>query len=198
MKRLFFLSLALAAVGLSGCFVLSVWPFYTEKDLAFDPTLLGSWKGATETNTVWRFEREDTNVYSLTIRDNTETNLTQARLFKLGGHLFFDMFTPKVESDDSNKKLFPPPVPVHTLARVTLNAPEFRVALMNIEWLTAYLTNNPTALRHYLWKEKADNDEGFPIVTAETPELQKFVLQHYGNTNAWREESVYQRQPEAK
>jgi hypothetical protein len=195
MKKLVLPLLALATVLATGCFVLSVAPFYTDKDLAFDPALLGSWRNAEDTNSVWNFENGDTNAYKLTIRETTETNLSQVHLFKLEGHYFIDMMSPSVDlKNNDGQKVFPPPIPGHTLARVTLRPQELRISLMNYEWFGPYLSNNPTALRHYLWKE--NRNESFPIVTADTAELQKFVLQHYANTNAWREETILKREPE--
>jgi hypothetical protein len=193
MKKAILAALALTTIWLSGCYVLSVAPFYTEKDLAYDPALLGTWRDSKATNMVWAFEKEDTNAYKLLIKENDKPSLTRARLFKLEGHLFLDMMTPKVDGlDNDGKEMFPPPIPAHTLARVTFNAPEFRVALMNFEWFETYLTNHPAELRHYLWKDAGDKP--FPIVTAETPELQKFVLQHWADTNAWGEELILKRE----
>jgi hypothetical protein len=74
-------------------------------------------------------------------------------------------------------------------------SPKLRVAFMNYEWLTQFLKENPRALRHYLMKENDNSDKTFVIVTAETADLQKFVLKHYSNTNAWSEEGVLTREP---
>jgi hypothetical protein len=169
-----------------------VAPFYAEKDLTFDPALLGAWRDVQTTNNLWVFEKEDTNVYRLTLVDGENSNLTHARLFKLDGHLFLDMVTPKVDLKENGKQMFPPPIPAHTIARVEQITPSLRVAIMNFEWLGEYLTNNPAAIRHYMWKEGKDS---FPILTAETVDLQKFILQHYGDKNAWREESAFTRDP---
>lgn len=173
--------------------MLSLAPFYTAKDIAFDPGLLGSWRDAKDTNNVWLFEREGTNAYKVTIRDVGSTNLTEARLFKLGEHLFLDMETPKTGLKEDGKSMFPPAIPAHTLARVNQITPNLRLAFMSDEWLSECLSNNPAAIRHYLYKEEG-NDRPLPILTAETAEIQKFVLQHYANTNAWREEGNLQRE----
>lgn len=197
MKKLFFAALAVAAACFSGCVVLSVAPFYTEKDLTFDPALLGAWRDVQATNNLWVFEKEDTNVYRLTLVDGDNKNLTHARLFKLDGHLFLDMVTPKVDLKENGKQMFPPPIPAHTIARVEQITPSLRVALLNFEWLGEYLTNNPAAIRHYMWKEDAnEKGKGFPILTAETANLQKFILQHYADKNAWREETGFMRDPD--
>ena len=195
MKKLLLALLALAAICLSGCIVLSVCPFYTEKDLVFDPALLGSWKNTEKTNTLWQFETEVTNLYRLSIKNDNEVNLTHARLFKLNGKLFIDMLTPKAEVKEGNQTMFPPPIPSHTILRVAQLAPTLRVAFMNYDWLAEFLEKNPAALRHYVMKEEGDNKKPFYILTADTADLQKFVLKHYANTNAWGEYTELKREP---
>ena len=51
--------LAAMAVLLGGCLVTSVAPFYTAKDLVFEPALVGDWveNGKDADHEVWKFGR---------------------------------------------------------------------------------------------------------------------------------------------
>ncbi len=59
----------LAALLLGGCVVTSIYPYYTPKDLAFEPALLGDWQSTepnANTNEFWQFEKLEGQAYKLT------------------------------------------------------------------------------------------------------------------------------------
>src|SRR6266704_1494547 len=58
MKKLIALLLVSGAALLTGCLVTSVYPFYQQKDLAFEPALLGDWTNPKEAGEHWKFERD--------------------------------------------------------------------------------------------------------------------------------------------
>ncbi|HXU77052.1 MAG TPA: hypothetical protein VN794_10810, partial [Methylomirabilota bacterium] len=59
--------LSAAAVLLAGCVVSSVCPFYTEKDLVFEPAILGSWINQKDASETWKFERGEKLAYRFTL-----------------------------------------------------------------------------------------------------------------------------------
>src|SRR5437588_78345 len=145
MKTKLFGLLGATVVFLTGCVVTSVYPFYTEKDLTFDPALLGTFGEvhATQTNS-WSFERDKTNAYLVTFAEGGNNNRTsQAHLFKLGGQLFLDFFT-----TESNRDIEPEPLPTHLLIRVSQITPTLKMNCMNYDWLKDVLAKNPKAVRH--------------------------------------------------
>lgn len=175
----------LAALGglallFSGCLVISVYPYYSEKDLTFEPGLLGSWTKIADQPEHWKFEKSDANGYQLTVSDNSNTNVMQAHLFKLQGQSFLDLFAP-----DANTDVQPPPIPSHLLLRVTALSPNVKLAALDHGWLRDLLMKNPKALRHEIPKTK-DKPEDRPIVlTADTAELQAFLIKNFETKEAW-------------
>ena len=56
MKRIILSATGLALILVTGCIVTSVNPLYTEKDLVFDPALVGAWSEG-EGKDTWAFEK---------------------------------------------------------------------------------------------------------------------------------------------
>jgi len=181
-----------AAAVLTGCVVTSVYPYYTAKDLSFDPALAGSWTKIDDADEQWKFEADGTNAYRLTCTSKSETNLMQAHLFKLGPERFLDLFT-----TDEMKDIQPPPIPSHLVLRVFQMTPSLRMAAMNYEWLGETLTNNPHAVRHLIIKEGNEGDGGRIVLTADTAELQKFLLRNLKVEKAWKDVIELNRGPAA-
>jgi hypothetical protein len=189
MKRIT-LSLLGAALLIAGCVVNSVYPFYTAKDLTFDPALVGTWSDPEETNAnkeTWTFEKIAPQTYKLTTRNSGETNEFDTHLFTLGGQKFLDSL-PRFRAAYHT--------PEHFLLRVKSITPTLELELLDYEWLTDHLEHKPKALRHIIVPPEVGDsrDKGTLTLTAETAELQKFLRQHLANTNAWSEPMVMQKQ----
>jgi hypothetical protein len=186
MKKIILSIFGFALVLLTGCFVSSIYPFYTAKDLTFDPALLGIWGDAEETNDnkeVWVFEKSEAQTYKMSIRGGSETNAYDTHLFTLGGEKFLDNL-PRFRMAYQT--------PEHLLLRVKSISPTLQLQLLDYEWLTKLVEQNPKAIRHIIVpKEAGDTNEGGHLtLTADTSELQKFLLKHLNNTNAWIEPMV--------
>jgi len=182
-------TLAAAGLFLVGCVVTSVYPFYTEKDLVFDPRLLGDWVGNDEknakTNEFTRVERLGDKGYRAIVFTERETNSIICHLFRLNNQLFLDT-CPTNHSLDL--------IPVHQVSKVTQITPDFENAGLNYKWLEALLRENPKAIRHTIVRDEFEGkDEARIVLTADTGELQKFILKHLNNTNAWQEPSQVKR-----
>ena len=177
------------ALALTGCIVTSVYPFYFEKDVAFDPALLGDWtKGAPAREEHWKFERYGETAYLLTYTTGSDkSSVMQARLFKLRGQTFLDLFVSE-RSDDS---LFPT-IPSHLLLRIVKTGPTLTMAALNYEWLEELVKKNPKAIRHHVVQIGKDKRL---VLTADTRELQKFVIKHLKTEAAW--ETSVELQPDS-
>ncbi len=170
------------ALLFSGCLVISVYPYYNEKDLTFEPGLLGSWTKISDQPEHWKFEKSDANGYQLTVSDNSSTKVMQAHVFKLHGQSFLDLYAPDASTD-----VQPPPIPSHLLLRVVTLSPNAKLAALDHGWLRDLLSTNPKSLRHEVPKTK-DKPEDRPIVlTADTAELQAFVIKYLETKEAWTE-----------
>ena len=181
MKRIILGLLGLNLVFLAGCVVNSTYPFYTTKDLTFDPALLGTWGDPDTTNgspETWSFEKIAAQTYKLTLTSSSETNEFDTHLFTLAGERFLDNL-PRARFDYQT--------PQHFLLRVKSLGPKLELQLMDYEWLGKLLEKSPKTLRHAIVpKEGGDADQGGEFtLTAETAELQKFIRKHLKNTNAW-------------
>jgi hypothetical protein len=183
MKKLTFALMAAVTAILTGCLVTSVCPFYTEKDLIFEAGLVGDWTNVKEADDHWKFERDGSNAYRLTYRSGTSTNVMQAHLFMLHGQSFLDLFTM-----EANDQIQPPPIPSHFLLRVVQLKPNVRMAPLDYGWLKETLTENPKALRHHVIKMGDKSDDDRIVLTADTVELQAFVIKQLKTKEAWKED----------
>ena len=176
------------ALALTGCVVTSIYPYYTDKDLVIDPALLGDWVEAGATNApaeYARVERVGEKGYSVTTFTTSETNSSDLHLFRLKQQLFLD-------ECPTNRSLGY--VPVHEVSKVTRTGPTMETASLNYDWLAKLLEKNPREIRHMVLREKPTDEKGGRIVlTADTKELQRFILKYVNNTNAWKEPSELKR-----
>ena len=171
---------------LAGCVVTSIYPYYTDKDLVSDPALVGEWVDASKTNETaeyLRFEQVGEKGYRATFFGTDETNSIDVFLFRLKEQLFVDSF-PTNRSLDF--------VPVHQVSKVTQIGSVLETANLNYNWLAKLVENHPNAIRHMVLREKPGDDQGGRIIlTADTKELQRFILKYVNDTNAWNEPSKF-------
>ena len=166
---------------LVGCVTTSVYPFYGENDPVFEPALLGHWTKVQHPEERWTFEPDSGDGYRVVCVSEDKTNIGQAHLFKLEGQTFLDFSAPTWKAD-----IQPEPVPSHILARVTQITPTIKMLELSYDWLGALLATNPAALRH-LVIETGDKPEDRRIVlTADTAELQRFMIGHLKTEVAWK------------
>lgn len=182
--------LGLALVLLAGCVVTSIYPYYTAKDLVFDPVLLGTWSDPTQTNAdkeTWTFEKLEAQAYKWVVRDSSKTNEFDAHLFTLGNTKFLDAL-PRERHEFAT--------PSHILLRVTKLQPQLEMQVLDYEWLTKLVETTPKTIRHIVVPKQAGNtnEGGLITLTAETAELQKFIRKHLNNTNAWGDPLVMKKQ----
>src|SRR5262249_17385180 len=94
----------------------------------------------------------------------------EAHLFKLKQDYFLDIIATEIGTnvaDLTTASL----IPGHLLLRVPQIEPELKLAGFDFDWLDKYLKEHPKALAHH-----RDDDRFF--LTAETADLQNFVLKH--------------------
>jgi hypothetical protein len=193
MKQLLLGLVAGATILLTGCVVMSVYPFYTQRDLVFETKLLGDWVtlDADDADAEFcRIEKFGETGYRATCFGRNETNSVDAHLFRLHGQLFLDT-CPTNRSFDA--------LPVHQLQKVRCAEGLLETVSLNYNWLAEQLQKTPDALRHIVVLDKNNGRENRRIVlTANTAELQQFVLQHLNNPNAWNEPSTCKVRPKVQ
>ena len=167
------------ALALTGCVVTSVYPFYFEKDVSFEPALLGHWTKGESPKEHWTFERDGETAYRLTYTEGDKSSVMQARLFKLRGQMFLDL----LGAEPGDYGLLPP-IPAHALLRIIRTSPTLEMVPLDYEWLANLLEKKPKIIRHHIVKVNGDKRL---VLTADTAELQRFVLKHLETEDAWKE-----------
>lgn len=164
---------------LGGC-IPSLHPLYTDKDLVFDPALLGEWADQKSKESL-TFTPRDKNEYKLVFtNDSGEKNPYITRLVKLDGKLFLDV------ASDLSAECNCLCMPVHLFFLISQVEPTLRMWDFNDKWLETFLKKNPSALNH----EFIDNDL---LLTASTKRLQTFFLRHLNTKDAFTSPADYVR-----
>jgi len=175
--------LTATALLLCSC-IPAVNSFYSEHDLAFDARLLGAWQESDTKDEpqVWTFERAETNAYKLTVVEpKGKRGEFNAHLFKLKEDYFLDLRPAACDYATNQADLVASAMfPGHLLLRVPQLAPELKLAMTDFDWLEKHLKENPKALAHHL-------EDNAIVLTAETGELQQFVLAHLGKDEFFKE-----------
>ncbi len=162
---------------LGGCIVLSVYPFYTSKDLIFDPGLTGRWVKTTATNEFWQFSDAGGKFYLLATTDDQSTNCLEAHLFQLKHYQFLDLLT-------TNRA--PYQMPMHLISKVARKDASLSLQFLDYGWLAGLLETNSAVLCHIVVPDKpGDTNNNMVYLTADTKDLQKFLLKHAEDTNAF-------------
>lgn len=186
-KRNLFLSAGVALV-LAGCFVPSVNPLYTEKDLVFDPALVGTW-GEPKDDERYIFARAGEKAYTWTVKEKDGDSEFDARLLQLGGHRFLDALLVRMKGDwkgSSFGRIAMVARPAHIFFKVELTNGTLRLGGLDPERLGKLLKSQPALIAHEWVKEPdAINDEPRVLLTASTADLQKFILKYVGDTNVF-------------
>jgi hypothetical protein len=196
-----FLFYLLAAL-LGGCLpVLSLHPLYTDKDVAFEEKLLGTWVDDTNSSeTVWDFERVEKpqNAYKLTFSDEDgHKGSFIAYMLKLQDRLFLDAYPSELpwEPKDPNKvdflynNMFL--LPTHTFIKIESIEPQLKMRLTLDSKMEELLKENPDAVQHTMIEDRL-------VLTASTKELQAFVLKYADNENLFADEIVLNRKADSE
>jgi hypothetical protein len=187
MKRAIVISVILLALGMQGCIVISVHPFYREQDVVYRKDLEGKWTDQESNN--WQIHKNPykTNSYELhSSKDGREIELL--------GHLFYvndDMYLDMIPVSDNTTEFTVfdlHMIPTHSVARVTrLVNNEVTIKWFNEEWLRAMFTENRIKISHEILMEpdpKSEKD-GMYLLTASTEELQGFIKKYGNNEEAY-------------
>jgi hypothetical protein len=196
-------------VLLPGCIVQSLHPLYAEKDLVFEPGLVGVWEQGSEGGTVLTFERAEDTTYRLAIEENEETARFVVGLVRLGDGMFLD-FAPEPldesgdsassssteseeQSDDQSPGLplisimhF---VPVHSFWRIWLEGDELRMRLLNVDWLYEQIEEGTIVIEH----EPMGEEDYALLLTADTEDLQKLLREHADDPDVFVDPGRFER-----
>lgn len=181
MKKISALLLVSLIIGLQGCIVKSIYPFFKEEDVVFKNELVGSWMDGD--SSVWTIHVNPfrPNSYELHCTKNDRDVAFAGNLFELEGNLYLDLFP---VSDNSEEILVFDLhlVPTHSVAVVeNLSANQVHIKWFDETWLEGMFSRNRIRIAHEKVMDldlKPDKDEGMYLLTAPTDELQKFIIKY--------------------
>jgi hypothetical protein len=180
------LSLSLL-VFLPSCFIVpSLHPLYSDKDLIFEPALLGVWTSDDSKDTLsFTMESEKSYLFALTDEKGEKTEFV-AHLLKIPNTMFLDLYPADASchQNDFYSEYF---IPVHSFMLVSQIEPALQLSSFEMDWLKKFIEKNPKAIRHEKIKDNI-------LLTASTLELQKFLLAHVKTEGAFGSASNLTRQ----
>ncbi len=159
------------------CFIVgcipSLHPLYTEKDLIFEKSLVGTWSDDSPDNT-WAFSQSGENEYKLVFTDDGKPGEFVVHLLKLKDKMFIDLYpvNPELKTDNGFYKSHL--IPAHTFMLVKQIEPTLQMAFLNPDKLKEIIAKDPKAVKH----EKLGKDDDMDIFTASTQELQDFIMKN--------------------
>jgi hypothetical protein len=163
--RVFVVAFVLAAaVGCSGCLVVSLQPVYDDQSVVFDEALLGQWENSDDSERA-TIERGEWRSYRITYTDRTATRVFQGNLTKVGVATLLDVT--EMRGADPGPLL----VPVHGLVRVSIVGDTLTAARLDYDWFIRARMHKAVGL-----PASAVDDRRNAVITAPTGELRRWLL----------------------
>ena len=166
----------------------SLFPLFNNDDTAFEKQLLGQWKIKAEDDAhqdpsvnvalVIFSPGEDENSYDVKIPKFSDTGGTlraTAHLARLGAYLFIDLEMPDT---DKFQDIPYPAIGGHCFGRLVLSGDTVRIDFLNDDWVTKQVEAGKLGLSY------VKSPDG-TLLSADTPELRKFALEHAENHDAF-------------
>jgi hypothetical protein len=194
---------ALLLIFLSSCLT-TLHPIFTEKDLAYDPKLIGTWKTDSTGNkrraVITNLSTESSielpgNISSIKQKgylisyqreDGETTEQYIAFLARIGKHLYFDYYPADKKEDRRIDEFFGAHlVKMHTSYRVEiLNNGSYELSQLDGSYVKSLIDEKKIRISH-----ETDADDNITI-TASTKELQQYLLKYGDEPSAYRSEKT--------
>lgn len=164
----------------------SLYPLYTERDLVFEPSLVGTWVVEDDGHqTIWTLSKSGEGYEMVDVEEEEDPARFVVRMVKLGGHTFLDLYPAQQELNNGLYKLHM--IRAHTFMKVTLAGDSLGVTMLDQDWLMKALKAKEPELAH---QKLADGDL---LMTATTAELQEFILKSCADPAAFGDPVVFTR-----
>ena len=163
-------------LALSAC-VPSLHQFYAARDIAFDPSLVGTWTDDKRQH-AWEFSPAEDQCYRLvhTDEENRKSEFI-VHLFRIDGMSCLDLW-PRGFDVLLNPLHALHVVPAHNAMLLQKMAPALQIAFLSYSAIRQHLDKNPAAIAHV----RPGNNEY--VLTAPPHELQRFILHQDKTTRA--------------
>jgi hypothetical protein len=200
--RIFLLTVLLATLA-NAC-IPSLFPLYTEKDLVTDDRLVGAWDSG-DNDGIWTFERldytpssdffssdwskpGDRKTYKLVVTEFDGADTLEAEfvvhMLELNGERYLN-FKP-VDVELHHDFLAWHMVAANNFSRIWIGPDSLSIGYFNPEYLEELIDEHKIKISHIR------HDNGI-LITARTPELQKFVIKYGDDEDAILDPSVFRR-----
>jgi hypothetical protein len=170
MKRM--IAVISAVCFIVGC-IPSLHPLYTENDLIFEKSLIGTWVDGNPENS-WTFSQSGEKEYKLIYTDDGKPGEFVVHLLKIKDKMFMDLYPAEPELKTDNGFYKAHLIPAHTFMLVKQIEPTLQMAFLNPDKLKEIIKKDPKAVKH----EKLGKDDDMDIFTASTQELQDFIMKN--------------------
>ena len=190
-------------IFLSGCLT-TLHPIFTEKDLAYDPKLIGTWNTENQGNkgkvVISNLATENSlelpgNIstikqkgYFISYQNGPGETSKQyiAFLARIGKHLYFDYYPADRKEDEKIDEFFGAHlVKMHTSYRVEiLNDGSFELSQLDESYVTKLIDEKKIRISH-----ETDADDN-TVITASTQELQQYLLKYGDEPSAYRSDKT--------
>jgi hypothetical protein len=181
------LSAVLPILFLSAC-IPSLQPFYTEKDLVFEPSLVGSFS-ENEGDGLWTFTKSADREYKLTIKDKEKSSTFTAHLFKVGNDHFIDLYAAKESLDNWPREDFfkASLIPGHLVLKVPSFSPKLALQVMDEDGIKEYLKANKGAVPHsFIESERL-------VFTGSSEQMRDFLKRISSEEKGWGKPAEFQK-----
>jgi len=168
----------------------SQYPLYTEQDVIFDSSVLGTWIDE-DSGETWDITKSGDKEYKVVQTDGDgKTSEYTARLLTIGDQIFFNLtpvksFKSQFGIDRSHL------LTSHFFIRLSRDGSAFRASTLDPDWLRVFLEKNPASIRHQKLRDEL-------ILVASTGELQKFVLAHLETPGAFTKPVIFKQKERGK
>jgi hypothetical protein len=152
-----------AALGSSGCLVISLQPAYDAQSVAFEEALLGQWE-STDEGAKATVERGEWRSYKIAYTDRFATRAFQGNLTKVGTATFLDVT--ELRGVDPGPYL----VPVHGLFRIQMDGDILMASPLDYAWF-----NRAMAQKLVVRLAPAIDDRRNAVITAGTVEIRRWL-----------------------
>ncbi|MCX7918286.1 MAG: hypothetical protein N3A72_01505 [bacterium] len=179
--KYFFKTVALLSVVIwfSGCIIVSMNPIYeSEKELVFDPALLGTWTDS-EGNKI-SFTKSGDKRYTCVFDVGNIPNNFDAYLIQLDKYRFLDLYPGKLEeAKDMNIYYMLHLIPMHSISKVWFENDKLYLSFLNQEWFEKQIEQKKVSLPYAKINDRI-------VLTASAREIQRFILQYADDTSAFQ------------
>jgi len=173
-----------AVAALSGCYVQSIRPAYTEKTIAYDPEMVGTWVSDEDEEYVFTMSDTTRGRYTLLSDQGGSEARFEAVLFQVGGAAFLDIYPEAPETE--NTFYMDHLLRVHNILRVEMDADTLWVQDFDAEWLQDAINKKQVRVPNVPL-------DGAILLTGSTSELQSFISKYAKSKFAYSEPAKFVR-----